>query len=151
MRLDALSECTATAETPSELERCQEQIEDNGYEFVGEGVARLVYSDGDQVIKFAKDPGVKGPPDPDANGKLQNRLEVERWESASSDEPLAAVRDYGEDYRWIRMEKVPGDVTQEEVDELELEGYPDRKWHNFGRTGDDEIKMIDYGGTTSER
>lgn len=128
------------------------------FSYVGEGVGRVAFRDGDVVIKFAKSPEMykfekrrenrKGTPlKSNCDGKNQMRKEINLFNKTSS-ENLLPVLDYHEDYLWgvypyIDNMEIPYGGVGEFREQLNIR-INDVKSSNMGWYNG-RIVLIDYG------
>lgn len=153
-RADKIARCNQTEED-GDRGVCHEYAEENGFQYVDEGTARVIYElPGNQifggedcVLKVAKHKG----------GRIQNENEEEAYEDiVPKRSMLAAVREVDEDHEWLVMSQAGDQATEEEVKDWQEDMWSsgfmcrDRKVENFGKRGS-SVKMVDYGDGCSVR
>lgn len=139
-----------------------EFLENRGYDLVGVGAGRIVFSvpESDNVVKVARYGD-----SPADDGRRQNRVETNTQEDASDDVNLLPVIESDESWSWLVMPEVEmlSDVVSDEeqmerfVDTLQNQllnadvfvKLLDVRVENMGVWGD-EVVLIDYGLSTEE-
>ncbi|MFW6436485.1 MAG: hypothetical protein ACOCYZ_02495 [Halococcoides sp.] len=132
-------------------------LDEHNINEVGEGIGRVVFSlparyvdGGDHpsgyVIKFPK-----ASSHGTANGKEQNRHEIDAWENRLADyqDDLVPITDYHPDYWWVVMPRVSlvdkdSPEGQQRLDELKGVGFEFEDEVELGRYNG-EIRLLDYG------
>lgn len=139
-----------------------EFIESRGYDFVGVGAARVVFSvpNSDCVVKVARYGDT-----PADNGYRQNRVEYNTWTDAPDDINLLPVIASADDWSWVvtpEVEMLSDVVSEEEQMERFVDVLQDQllnadvfvklldvRVENMGVL-DDEVVLIDYGLSVEE-
>lgn len=135
----------------------ESDLDEDDIHQLGDGFGRVVFSlparyvdGGDHpdgyVIKFPK-ASLHGT----ANGKEQNRHEIEAWEDRLVDyrDELVPITDYHSDYWWVVMPRVSLVDTdspegQQRLDELKGVGFEFKDKVELGRYNG-EVLLLDYG------
>jgi hypothetical protein len=139
-----------------------EFVDNRGYDLVGVGAARVVFSvpDSDCVVKVARYGDT-----PADDGYGQNRVEYNTWTDAPDEVNLLPVIESDESWSWLVMPEVEmlSDVVSDEeqmerfVDTLQNQLLDadvfvkllDVRVENMG-VWEDEVVLIDYGLSTEE-
>lgn len=127
-------------------EKCVEMAESKGWEHIGRGKSREVFTDGDVVLKSKRHAG--------KIGIRENKNEAEWWntvEGTDLESHFAAVLDHDDDHDWVVMEYYPEDLKtwdkmeniEDTLDESDVV-CSDLNTTNFKQKGD-EVAVIDYG------
>lgn len=165
--LNNLSERMVNATTIEERREIIWDAYESGYEYIDEGVARIVFSHEGGVVKIAKSEemveferqrvGAPGSLKKGAcDGVKQNRREVEAYEEITDKvgetKHIVPITEYDEEYKWVIMPRVDhnadlwwGAITElkEELEELGIE-IRALTSPNVGMWGD-ELCVMDYG------